>query len=75
MLDDSWWLDPDEERRPDHRPICHACGERIDGFTVYVRCGEPYHRDCLKEIYEEEAEKEIEQMLRDAAHDEYDYRE
>lgn len=74
MIDWDAWLIPDEEKRPDHRPICHACGERIDGYTVYVHYAEPYHRECLKEIFEEEAEKEIEQMLRDAACDEYDYR-
>lgn len=75
MIDWDTWLIPDEEKRPDHRPICHACGERIDGYTVYVHCGEPYHRECLKEVFEEEARDEIEQRLRDAAHDAEDYKE
>lgn len=61
------WLVPDEEKRPDHRPICHACGERIDGENVYVYYADPYHRECLEEVFRDEAEEEIENRLRDAA--------
>lgn len=75
MLDDSWWLEPDEERRPDHRPICHSCGNRIDGDTVWVHCGNPFHRECLKEIFKEEAREEIKQRLRDAIFSAEPYRE
>lgn len=59
------WADVFERReqrnaeRLKERPVCHACGEHIQGDYRYRIDGVVYCEDCMRDIFEEYNEPEF----------------
>ena len=60
---DDWYTTDPREYMPDHRVRCKLCGEPIEDDEVYTYYADDYHRECLKEVFEEEAQEEINARL------------